>query len=124
LDGKWVLGAVLLLVGMLGVTAGLLIVIERNRLNIVMTDQAVHVGRLLRTDAIPYRDIRRVESGIDCVLLEVSGKQFHYPILDTYFHSAQERISFMEELSKRVRDSKPAHLMSEAGRTPEDGPSN
>jgi len=96
-----VFGAVCLVFGVLFTVDGLLLILQRKRLKIVISDQAVHIGRLCRTDdIIAFTDIRRVRRGLDCVVLEVENRRFPYPL--DHFKSMEEQVSFVEELSKRI----------------------
>jgi hypothetical protein len=105
--GGTILGVGCVLFGMLFTVDGLLLVTHRKRLKITISDEAVHIGRLWRTDdIIAFRDIRRVRSGSDCVLLEVRNRKLLYRILDSYFNSMRERTSFIEELSERICNDK------------------
>jgi hypothetical protein len=103
--GGTILGVGCVLFGMLFVVDGLLIVVQRKRLKIALSGQAVHVGRLCRSDdVIAFTDIRRVRRGLDGVLLEVVNRRLPYPI--DSFKSLEEQASFIEELSRRISSAK------------------
>jgi hypothetical protein len=79
---KAVVGLLFLFFGALALLAGLRMIIKRNRLKIVLAEEALHVADVFRQDDIPYSQIRNVVKGFEAVVLEVDGRCFFYPISD------------------------------------------
>jgi hypothetical protein len=99
---KAIMGAIALFFGILGLVAGLQMIIKRKRLKIVLSEQALHVTDVFRENDVPYSDIRKVETRGEKVVLEIAGRSFYYPISDSSFSSELEKKAFVEELFKRI----------------------